>query len=279
MSSADSAFNSEAVDDVEIKVILPDKTIITMTIDKHTVTPTVYRLCADEIHLPDELFPYFALFELVEYSFERKLREDERPHEIYIHNYTTATNTCISLGRWIFSPTRELDLTSRHELALTYFFCQAVDEVNRGHIRPGPALHELKAMQDSSRTADYLALCRRFPGYSEWSFPPCPSDARKSAQNHVIPIVAFVKFKLQACSVDGTPESQEIEFDWNAIEGWSVRRPEMDGNGQGDEQPYFCFDYARPQRPLRTVRIFTIFPAFLKECFDRVKSEREAEDV
>lgn len=260
---------------MEIKVILPDKSTLTMTIDKHTVTPTVYRLCAEQIRLPEELTPYFALFELVEYSFERKLRDDERPHEIYIHNYTTATNTCISFGRWLFSPTRELDLASRYELALKYFFCQAVDEVNRGHIRPGQALHGLKALQDSARQADYLLLCRQYPGYAECSFPPCPSDARKAKQqqNLVIPIVAFVKFKLQACLADGTPESQEIEFDWGAISGWSVRRSDHD-----EEQPYFCFDYARTQRPLRTVKIYTMFPAFLKECFDRIKSEREAED-
>jgi sorting nexin-27 len=231
-------------------------------------------MCAEEIKLAAELVPYFALFELVEYSFERKLREDERPHEIYIHNYTTATNTCISFGRWLFSPTRELRLTDRFDLALNYFFWQAVDEVNRGHIRPGQALHELKAMQDSARKTDYLALCRTFPGYAEYSFPPCRSDARKSKENFVIPIVAFAKFKLQACLPDGTPESQVIDFEWDDITGWSVRRPETQ-----EDEAFFCLDYARPQRPLRTVKIFTFFPTFLKECFDRVKSERDAEEA
>ncbi|OQV24522.1 Sorting nexin-27 [Hypsibius exemplaris] len=274
LNNADGSPSSEAVAEVEIKILLPDKTTLSMTIDKHTTTPTVYRMCADRIHLAEELAPYFALFELVEYSFERKLREDERPHEIYIHNYTTATNTCISFGRWLFSPTKELDLTNRYELALNYFFWQAVDEVNRGHVRPGQSLHELKALQDSARKSDYIELCRRFPGYSEYSFPPCPSDARKSKQNFVIPIVAFGKFKLQACLPDGTLESQEIEFEWSEISAWSVCPPDND-----EEQPYFTFDYLRPQRPQRTVRIFTVFPSFLKECFDRVNSEREMDNA
>lgn len=155
---------------------------------------------------------------------------------------------------------------------MNYVFWQAVDQVNRGHIRPGQALHELKALQDSARKGDYLGLCRQFPGYAEYAFPPCPSDARKGKDNFVIPVVAFGRFKLQACLPDGTPESQEIEFEWQDVTAWSVRRP--DGE---DDQAYFSLDYTRPQRPLRTVKIFTAFPTFLKECFDRVHTEREGD--
>ncbi|XP_055333077.1 sorting nexin-27-like [Paramacrobiotus metropolitanus] len=259
---------SDTVTDVEIKILLPDKSTVTLTIDKTACTPVVYRMTATAVRLPEELLPHFALFELVEYSFERKLRDDERPHEIYIHNYTTATNTCISFGKWVFNPQTELRLTERHEIALNYFFWQAVDEVNRGHIRSGTRLHELKALQDAAKKIEYLALCRALPGYGSFSFPPCSSDARKGSP--VIPIVLLSKFKLQACTADGTPESQEIDFEWKDITKWQIER-----GGNEDEQPFFSFDYARPQRPVRTVKIYTPFFLFLNECFDKVKIERE----
>ncbi|GAU94164.1 hypothetical protein RvY_05989 [Ramazzottius varieornatus] len=273
LNSADTLSNSDSLSDVEIKILLPDKLTITLNIDKQLHTPVVYKMCAERISFPKDLLPYFALFELVEYSFERKLRDDERPHDIYIHNYTTATNTCITFGRWLFSPRRELELTKRYDIIARYFFHQAVDEVNRGHIQAGNCLHELKALQDDSRRSEYLQMCRTLPGYAQCSFPPCPSDARKPRQLLVIPIVAFAQFKLSACTAEGVPEGQVIQFDWGDISGWSVRRADE------EETSSFSFDYARPEKSVRTVKIFTLFPTFLKECFDRVKAEREDDEI
>ena len=41
-------------------------------------------------------------------------------------------------------------------------------------------------------------------GYGGIVFPNCVCDSRKDG--HVIPIVAFSGFKLQACTEDGTKE-------------------------------------------------------------------------
>ena len=273
LNSSDTLPNTDALSDVEIKILLPDKSTIALNIDKQLLAPVVYKLCAERTSFPKELLPYFALFELVEYSFERKLRDDERPHDIYIHNYTTATTTCITFGRWLFSPRKELELTRRYDIVERYIFCQAVDEVNRGHIQPGSCLHELKALQDDARRSDYLQMCRTLPGYAQSSMPPCPSDARKSRRQLVIPIVAFEQFKLSACTAEGLPEGQVIEFDWKDISGWSVRRADE------EEVAFFSFDYSRLGKSVRTVKIFTPFPTFLKECFDRVKVERQDEEI
>ena len=50
----------------------------------------------------------------------------------------------------------------------------------------------------------YLRLVREMDGYGSIVFPNCVCDSRKDG--HVIPIVAFSGFKLQACTEDGTKE-------------------------------------------------------------------------
>jgi sorting nexin-27 len=81
---------------------------------------------------------------------ERKLQGTEYPHNLYIQNYSTATSTCLAVRKWLFCLSRELSLASDDQ-ATTFIFWQAVDDVNRGHIRADDRLYQLKALQDASR--------------------------------------------------------------------------------------------------------------------------------
>lgn len=62
---------------------------------------------------------FFSLFS------ERKLQSNEFPHNIYIQNYSTATATCITLKKWIFSITRENFLNS-DPVAVNFLFGQVI---------------------------------------------------------------------------------------------------------------------------------------------------------
>jgi len=81
---------------------------------------------------------------------------------------------------------------------------EAVDDVNRGHMKAGDRLYQLKALQDPTRKEDYLKLARELPNYGGILFPHCPSDSRK--QGHVIPSLSASSFDLHACKEDGTLE-------------------------------------------------------------------------
>ena len=81
---------------------------------------------------------------------ERKLQATEYPHNLYIQNYSTATSTCLAVRKWLFSLSHELSLAADDQ-ATTFIFWQAVDDVNRGHIRADDRLYQLKALQDASR--------------------------------------------------------------------------------------------------------------------------------
>jgi sorting nexin-27 len=54
----------------------------------------------------------------------------------------------------------------------------------------------------------YLRLVREMEGYGSVVFPNCVCDSRKDG--HVIPIVGFNSFKLQACTEDGTKEVESL---------------------------------------------------------------------
>lgn len=247
---------------VDLKILLPDKTTISVNVRKNSSTLDVYQVVIEKIGLKKEIAVYFALFEIVEYGFERKLQPNEFPHNLYIQNYSTAASTCLLIKKWLFTLNKEIELSS-DDFTETLFFWQAVDDVNKGQIKPGNKLYELKALQDSSKKSDYLKLVRTLEGYGEISFPHCSCDARK--EGHVIASVGINCFKLQASKDDGSLESQVIDFSWESIKEWEI----------DDEGLAFAFQYARPDKKPRFVRIHTPYHVFLYDCFERIQEERK----
>ncbi|XP_077514311.1 sorting nexin 27 [Amblyomma americanum] len=247
---------------VDIKVLLPDRTTIVVKVRKNSSTEEVYQAVVEKAGLPQEVWRYFALFEIVEYGFERRLGPNEFPHNLYIQNYSTATSTCLLVRKWLFTTQVEERLAEAHPLAATFFFWQAIDDVNKGQIKPGNKLYELKALQDCSRKMEYLQLARTLEGYGELSFPHCTCDARKDG--HVVSTLGIDGLKLQACRDDGTLEAQVIEFPWDTVAEWEV----------DEEGMAFAFQYTRPDKKPRWVKIFTPYFLFMFDCFERIQEER-----
>ncbi|OXA61276.1 Sorting nexin-27 [Folsomia candida] len=245
---------------IDLKILLPDRQIVSVNVPKNANAEEVYRVLTSKISVSSEAAKYFYLFEIVEYNFERKLAPNEFPHNLYIQNYSTATSTCISLRKWLFNISKEISLT-KDDQATTFFFWQAVDEVNRGQIKSADRLYQLKALQDSSRKHEYLKLARELGGYGNIVFPHCPCDSRK--EGHVIASISAESFELQACKEDGTLESQIIPFTWESIIQWDI----------DDEGMAFAFQYERPDKAPRWVKIFTTYFHFMNDCFERIKEE------
>lgn len=175
---------------------------------------------------------------------ERKLQPTEYPHNLYIQNYSTASSTCLTVRRWLFSISKELTLLNDPQ-ATSYIFWQAVDEVNRGYIHAGERLYQLKALQDSTRASEYLRLARELPGYGDVVFPHCACDSRKGG--HVVVAVGGAGLKLHACRDDGSLESQVVELSWDCVRQWEA----------DDEGMAFCLRYNRTDKPPRWLKIYT----------------------
>ncbi|KAH3837578.1 hypothetical protein DPMN_110973 [Dreissena polymorpha] len=258
--AANEAEQDSVTTDVELKVMLPDRTICIVTVQRNDTTDNVYNAVVEKVNLSAGAAECFYLFETVEHNFERKLHTTEFPHNIYIQNYSTATATCIALKKWVFSPAREKFLNA-DSVAIGFLYGQAVEEVNKGLIKTEDKLYELKSMQDAGKMLEYLKTARHLEGYSEIQFPHCPCDSRKDG--HVIAIISRPCFKLKACKADGTPETQVIEFQWKEMLEFDVE----------EEGMVFNFTYNRPGKKPRVVQILTPYYVFMKECFDRIYEE------
>lgn len=59
---------------VDLKVLLPDREIVTVTVRKNSSANEVYQAVVDRINISSNAAKYFYLFEIVEYNFGAYLR-------------------------------------------------------------------------------------------------------------------------------------------------------------------------------------------------------------
>uniref|UniRef100_A0A7N8WMM4 Sorting nexin 27a n=1 Tax=Mastacembelus armatus TaxID=205130 RepID=A0A7N8WMM4_9TELE len=188
LSESDENYNG--VTDVELRIALPDKTTISVRVRKNSTTDQVYQALVMKVGMDSIMASYFALFEVINHSFVRKLAPNEFPHKLYVQNYTSAVpGTCLALRKWLFS-LQEEELLRDNPLALHYCFHQ------------------------------YLSLLRTCEGYNEVTFPHCSCDSRR--KGHVITAISIHHFKLHACTEDGTLENQVIAFEWGEMQRWDT---------------------------------------------------------
>ena len=97
---------------VDLKVIVMTEQIVAIKTRRNATANEVFRQVAQKIGLLPENWEFFALFEIVEHNFERKICASEFPHSLYIANYSTAAATCLTLRKWLFHPKVEAELYS-----------------------------------------------------------------------------------------------------------------------------------------------------------------------
>lgn len=245
---------------VDMKVMLPDRSTIVIKTKKNSTTIQVYQLVIQAINLSRDAAPYFALFEIVEYYFERMLRPDEFPHNLYIQNYSTATPTCLLLRKWLFTLPREIQLSSMDNLAESFFYYQAVEDINKGQIKSRNKLYELKALQDWNKRVEYLKLARTLEDYSAIQFPHC--DCRVFRDGHVVPVVSINNFKLVAYTEDERLGPDVMQFEWSDIKEYEV----------DEEAMSFIFNHVTPTKQ-RAIQIITPYYIFMFDCFQRIREE------
>jgi sorting nexin-27 len=61
------------VSPVDLKILLPDREVVTVTVRKSSNTEEVYAAVIDKIRMSKNTAKYFYLFEIVEYNFGKSL--------------------------------------------------------------------------------------------------------------------------------------------------------------------------------------------------------------
>uniref|UniRef100_A0A672YXL6 Sorting nexin 27a n=1 Tax=Sphaeramia orbicularis TaxID=375764 RepID=A0A672YXL6_9TELE len=243
LSESDENYNG--VSDVELRIAMPDKTTLTVRVRKNSTTDQVYQAVVMKLGMDSITASYFALFEVINHTFVRKLAPNEFPHKLYIQNYTSAIpGTCLTMRKWLFTTEEEI-LLNDNQLAVNYFFHQAVDDVKKGFVKAEQKSYQLQKLAEQKKMSMYLSLLRGCEGYNEIIFPHCSCDSRR--KGHVITAISIHHFKLHACTEEGTLENQVIAFEWGEMQRWDT----------DEEGMAFCFEYARGEKKPRWVKIFT----------------------
>uniref|UniRef100_A0A8D3B1Y9 Sorting nexin-27 n=1 Tax=Scophthalmus maximus TaxID=52904 RepID=A0A8D3B1Y9_SCOMX len=202
LSESDENYNG--VSDVELRIAMPDKTTLTVRVRKNSTTDQVYQAVVMKLAVDSVTASYFALFEVINHTFVRKLAPNEFPHKLYVQNYTSAIpGTCLTLRKWLFTTEEEI-LLNDNQLALNYFFHQAVDDVKKGFVKAEQKSYQLQKLAEQKKMSTYLSLLRSCEGYNELIFPHCSCDSRR--KGHVITAISIHHFKLHACTEEGTLE-------------------------------------------------------------------------
>ncbi|POI26896.1 hypothetical protein CIB84_009354, partial [Bambusicola thoracicus] len=184
LSESDENYNG--VSDVELRVALPDITTVTVRVKKNSTTDQVYQAVAAKVGMDSVTANYFALFEVINHSFVRKLAPNEFPHKLYVQNYTSA----------------------------------AVDDVKKGYIKAEEKSYQLQKLCEQRKMVMYLNMLRTCEGYNEIIFPHCSCDSRR--KGHVITAISIKHFKLHACTEEGQLENQVIAFEWDEMQRWDT---------------------------------------------------------
>uniref|UniRef100_A0A8D0D044 Sorting nexin 27a n=1 Tax=Sander lucioperca TaxID=283035 RepID=A0A8D0D044_SANLU len=166
LSESDENYNG--VTDVELRIALPDKTTISVRVRKNSTTDQVYQALVIKVGMDSIMASYFALFEVINHSFVRKLAPNEFPHKLYVQNYTSAVpGTCLALRKWLFS-FQEEELLRDNPLALHYCFHQALEDVKKGFIKTEDKSYQLQKLAEQRKMATNQVIAFEWAEMQRW---------------------------------------------------------------------------------------------------------------
>ncbi|CAL2029228.1 unnamed protein product [Caenorhabditis brenneri] len=260
--------------EVEIRLMLPDATAMSIRTRRSISASLLFSCAQRRLHMSREGAAACAIFELLDNSFERKVNESESVHELYTHNYSSASSSCLLLRKFIFDIDRERSLCKRDMVFKHFCFLQAISDLHSGKVVTTRKSYQLRAIQNEENMDELLELARELEGYNQVTFPPSVCVLRKRRQT-VIMVIRYSNLLLK-CPEDGN----SMEIEWNRIQDFRVC----------DEATAFSFEYLKEdqesvennedvekrQKKTKYVRLETGFAEYMAECFAEIQFERQA---
>lgn len=260
--------------EVEIRLMLPDGSPMSIRARRSISASLFFTSAQRRLQMSREGAAACSIFELLDNTFERKVNESESVHELYTHNYSSASSSCLLLRKFIFDIERERTLCKRDMVFKHFCFLQAISDLHSGRVVTTRKSYQLRAIQNEENMDELLELARELEGYNQVTFPPSVCILRKRRQT-VIVVVRFANLLLK-CPEDG----RTLEIEWNRIQDFKVC----------DEATAFSFEYLREEngnveegneeegKPKKTkfIKIDTLFAEYMAECFAEIQFERQA---
>ncbi|ESO07789.1 hypothetical protein HELRODRAFT_191040 [Helobdella robusta] len=283
---------------VMMKFLMPDQSLMEVAVNPDDHTDAVYMKLANHLCLRTDVLPFFALFEITKSGFERKLYPEELPFEMYTNQQQPFNlASCISFNKWLFSKDKE-EFICKDPLVTSLIYSQAMESIRNKQLELGDLKEQIKSLVMSGKRYATLQALRTLANYLVVTFPHCQSDSRK--RGHVICVVSYDCFKMMACTKDGVLESNVAVLLWGEIEHYElistsplpssssqsststsssllVATPLSSSSSSSLSLPpfYLSVTFRKGCESPRTIKIFSDYSRYLRECFDRVFEERK----
>uniref|UniRef100_A0A8R1DQ10 Sorting nexin-27 n=2 Tax=Caenorhabditis japonica TaxID=281687 RepID=A0A8R1DQ10_CAEJA len=263
--------------EVEIRIMLPDGSPMLIRIRRSISASLFFTAVQRRLHMSREGAAACAIFELLDNTFERKVNESESVHELYSHNYSSASSSCLMLRKFVFDIARERALCKRDMIFKHFCFLQAIADLHSGKVVTTRKSYQLRAIQNEENMDELLEHARGLEGYNQVTFPPS-FRVHRIRRETVTMVVRFANLLLKS-----REDRSEKIIEWDRIQDFRVC----------DEGVAFLFEYLCQEdeedddvnsmeiekgRTMRTkcVRLETPFAEYMAECFAQIQFERQA---
>lgn len=263
-----STFTNDSIasepDNVDIKISLMDKTIISVNIPTESDSKTLNDAVCTKLDIPNEYCDHFAVYKLEDDNkFEVPLSSQEKPADLYVQSYNESKALHFTFRKFVFSTAIEEEM-SEDPAVLNLLYKEGLDALNGNLLDTTGKEIELKRTQHVTTQKEFLKIAQTCSGYNTVIFPHCMCDSRKDG--HVILSINVNKITIQACSTQGEKQDQIKNFSWANVSDYGV---------EGD---LFHFTISKNNSE-RKISVKTRFTDYMDQCFTKITQESKQHEA
>uniref|UniRef100_A0A0N5A557 Sorting nexin-27 n=1 Tax=Parastrongyloides trichosuri TaxID=131310 RepID=A0A0N5A557_PARTI len=246
--------------DVTLKIQLPDTNVLSLMVKKNETTWEINKEILRRMKVNDYIAENVSLFELINDNFYRLLNDEEMPHFIYIHNYSSVAVSSVSFRKFIFNIEEEKRLCEENDIFKQLCFYQTINDIDKGILNPKDRTFQLKSLQSTDKIDEYLEVARMLEGYNKITFP----ESESNFKSKVILTISFDKLKFDFVE----PEKISQIIDWKCIKKYYL----------SNQNCTFNVEYKnslKDDEQNQIVQLFTPYCSSIFLTFDKVSQEKE----
>uniref|UniRef100_A0A0K0E369 PDZ domain-containing protein n=1 Tax=Strongyloides stercoralis TaxID=6248 RepID=A0A0K0E369_STRER len=241
--------------DVTLKIQLPDTNVVSLMVKKNQPTWQVMNEIIERMEVDRKIADNVGIFELINDNFYRLLGDEELPHYIFIHNYSSIAVSSVSFRKFIFNIDEERRLCEENDLFKQLCYYQVINDIDKGILNAKDKNLQLRSIQSVERIDEYLEVARQLDDYNKISFP----EAETNFKNKAILTISYDKVEIIFFETEEV--SQAIE--WRRIQRYYV----------SNQNSTFNIEY-KIDNKVKILQLFTHYSSSMFLIFEKVTQER-----
>uniref|UniRef100_A0A0N5CHG2 Sorting nexin-27 n=1 Tax=Strongyloides papillosus TaxID=174720 RepID=A0A0N5CHG2_STREA len=242
--------------DVTLKIQLPDTNVVSLMVKKNEPCWQVMKEILERMEVDNDVIENVGIFELINDNFYRLLGDEEMPHYIYIHNYSSIAVSSISFRKLIFNIEEERRLCKRSDLFKQLCYYQVINDIDKGILNTKDRTIQLRSIQSIDRIDEYLETARKLDDYNKITFP----ESESNFKSKVILTISYDKVKIDFSE----PEKVSQIIEWLRIQRYYI----------SNQNSTFNIEFKNDNK-IQILQLFTHYCSSMFLTFEKVIQERE----